>query len=340
MRLYCGIDLHSNNCVVVVSDEEDRIVLERRVRNELALIVGLLARYVADLVGVVVESTYNWYWLVDGLQAAGHRVHLANPAGNEQYKGLKYTDDRHDARWLAKLLRLGILREGYIYPKEARAVRDLLRERMRLVQMRTGVMVRMQTMLAQQAAASASASAQAMKRAPAGSWVRSSVDLNVGAGLESYGAVVRSLSEQIEALEETVLAQVRPAAQYGPLTSIAGVGEILGLTILLETGAIERFAKPGQFASYARCVQSQRLSNGKKKGQNNAKCGNAFLAWAFVEAANYAVRYSPRARRYFDTKKAKTNSTVAFKAVAHKLARAAWHIMRTHESFDEKRAFG
>ena len=338
MRLYCGIDLHSNNCVVVVSDEEDRIVLERRVRNELAQIVGLLARYVADLVGVVVESTYNWYWLVDGLQAAGHRVHLANPAGNEQYKGLKYTDDRHDARWLARLLRLGILREGYIYPKEARAVRDLLRERMRLVQMRTGVMVRMQTMLAQQAAASASA--QAMKRAPAGSWVRSSVDLNVGAGLESYGAVVRSLSEQIEALEETVLAQVRPAAQYGPLTSIAGVGKILGLTILLETGAIERFAKPGQFASYARCVQSQRLSNGKKKGQNNAKCGNAFLAWAFVEAANYAVRYSPRARRYFDTKKAKTNSTVAFKAVAHKLARAAWHIMRTHESFDEKRAFG
>ena len=298
----------------------------------------LLARYVADLVGVVVESTYNWYWLVDGLQAAGHRVHLANPAGNEQYKGLKYTDDRHDARWLAKLLRLGILREGYIYPKEARAVRDLLRERMRLVQMRTGVMVRMQTMLAQQSVASVSA--QAMKRAPAGSWACGRVDLNVGAGLESCAAVVRSLSEQTEALEQTVLAQVRPAAQYAPLTSIARMGKILGLTILLETGAIERFAKPGQFASYARCVQSQRLSNGKKKGQNNAKCGNAFLAWAFVEAANYAVRYSPRARRYFDSKKAQTNSTVAFKAVAHKLARAAWHIMRTHESFDENRAFG
>lgn len=338
MKLYCGIDLHSNNCVVVVSDEEDRVVLERRVRNELELIVDVLARYLTSLVGVVVESTYNWYWLVDGLQAAGHSVHLANPAGNEQYKGLKYTDDRHDARWLAKLLRLGILREGYIYPREARAVRDLLRERMRLVQTRTGMMVRMQTVLAQQAAATASS--QAMKRAPAGSWARCSLDANVGAGLESYAAVIRSVSEQIEELEETVLAQVRPAAQFGPLTSIAGVGKILGLTILLETGAIDRFATPGQFASYARCVQSQRLSNGKKKGQNNAKCGNAFLAWAFVEAANHAVRYSPRARRYFDAKKARTNSAVAFKAVAHKLARAAWHIMRTHESFDEARAFG
>lgn len=87
MRLYCGIDLHSNNCVVVVSDEEDRIVLERGVRNELAPIVELLARYVTDLVGVVVESTYNWYWLVDGLQAAGHRVHLANPGAMSSTRG-------------------------------------------------------------------------------------------------------------------------------------------------------------------------------------------------------------------------------------------------------------
>jgi transposase len=133
------------------------------------------------LVGVVVESTYNWYWLVEVLQAAGHRVHLANPASNEQYKGSKYTDDRHDARWLVKLLR----------------------EQMRLVQMRQGLMVRMRTMLAQQSVASASA--QAMRRAPAGSWARGSVDLNVGAVLESYAAVVRSLSEQIEALEQTVL---------------------------------------------------------------------------------------------------------------------------------------
>jgi transposase len=90
----------------------------------------------------------------------------------------------------------------------------------------------------------------------------------------------------------------------------------------------------------ARCVQSKRLSNGKKKGTNNAKCGNAYLAWAFVEAANFAARYSPRVRRYFEAKKARTNSAVAFKAVAHKLARAAWRLMRTHEPFAAERAFG
>jgi transposase len=66
------------------------------------------------LKGVVIESTYNWYWLVDGLMEARYRVHLANPAAIQQYNGLKYTDDHSDARWLAHLLRLGVLPEGYI----------------------------------------------------------------------------------------------------------------------------------------------------------------------------------------------------------------------------------
>ena len=77
----------------------------------------------------MVESTYNWYWLVDGLMDADYRVHLANPAAIQQYSGLKYSDDHSDARWLGHLLRLGVLPEGYIYPKADRAVRDLLRKR-------------------------------------------------------------------------------------------------------------------------------------------------------------------------------------------------------------------
>jgi transposase len=108
---------------------------------------------------------------------------------------------------------------------------------------------------------------------------------------------------------------------------------------MLETGEIGRFAKVGNFASYARCVDSQRLSNGKKKGSNNAKCGNPYLAWAFVEAANFAIRYSPRVKRFFERKCAKTNKIVAFKACAHKLARATFYVMRDRVAFDEARAF-
>lgn len=116
MALYAGIDLHANNSVVVVIDEQDHKVYQKRLPNDLPELLHALAPYRGALQGVVVESTYNWYWLVDGLMAAGHRVHLANTAALQQYEGLKYTDDRSDARWLAHLLRIGALPEGYIYP--------------------------------------------------------------------------------------------------------------------------------------------------------------------------------------------------------------------------------
>ncbi len=129
MKLYGGIDLHSNNSVVVLQDEADRVVYQKRLANDLVTVLEALEPHREAVTGLVVESTYNWYWLVDGLIDHGYRVHLANTAAIQQYTGLKYTDDHSDARWLAKLLRLGLLPEGYIYPKAERAVRDLLRKR-------------------------------------------------------------------------------------------------------------------------------------------------------------------------------------------------------------------
>lgn len=129
MKLYGAIDLHSNNNVTVVIDEQDKVVYEKRLPNDLAVIVEQLSAYQDSLQGIVVESTYNWYWLVDGLMDKGHKLHLANTAAIQQYQGLKHTDDHSDANWLAHLLRLGVLPQGYIYPKAERAVRDLLRKR-------------------------------------------------------------------------------------------------------------------------------------------------------------------------------------------------------------------
>ena len=118
MTLYCGIDLHANNSVVAVLDENDRTIYEKRLPNDLATIVGVLHAYQAELSACVVESTYNWYWLVDGLMPAGFPVQLAHTSALPQYAGLKYTNDFSDARQLAHLLRLGLLPTGYIYPKE------------------------------------------------------------------------------------------------------------------------------------------------------------------------------------------------------------------------------
>ena len=118
-----------------------------------------------------------------------------------------------------------------------------------------------------------------------------------------------------------------------------GIGKILGITIMYETGTIDRFAKVGQFASYARCVNSQRFTNGHKKGEGNRKNGNRYLAWAFVEAAHYAARYNERIRGFYQRKKAKRNAIIAVKATAHKLARACYYVMRDQVPFDVERAF-
>jgi transposase len=147
MPLYGGIDLHANNSVVVLLNEQDQVIYQRRLSNYLPEILAPLAPYQADIQGVVVESTYNWYWLVDGLMEAGYRVHLANPGAMQQYSGLKYTDDHSDARWLAHLLRLGVLPEGYIYPKAERAVRDVLRKRAHLVRQQTATVLSLQNII-------------------------------------------------------------------------------------------------------------------------------------------------------------------------------------------------
>ena len=338
MKLYAGIDLHSNNSMIAVIDEQDKVVMQKRLPNELERVLVVLASFKQLLVGVVVESTFNWYWLVDGLMQAGYRVHLANPAAIEQYQGLKYSADEHDARWLAHLLRLRILREGYIYPREARAVRDLMRRRMQLVQTRSAQLCAMQTQFMRSTAQHRSSNE--LKRMLPEEIDAQVEEGNIASGLRANLAVVRTLNAEIKRLEREVLEQVSLAAQFEPLLSITGVGNILALAIMLETGELSRFANVGNFASYARCVDSRRLSNDKKKGEGNTKCGNKYLAWAFVEAAHFAVRYSPRIKRFYERKAAKTNKIVASKAVAHKLARAAYHVMQECVPFDEARAFG
>lgn len=151
---YIGIDLHSNNSLVSVTDEEDRVMAEKRLPNDLDRILAFLSPWRVDVAGVVVESTYNWYWLVDGLQGAGYTVHLANTVAIKKYEGLKHSGDETDARHLAQLLRLGILPTGVILPKEQRAVRDLARKRVQLVRCRTSHILAVENITARQQGAS------------------------------------------------------------------------------------------------------------------------------------------------------------------------------------------
>jgi transposase len=152
--------------------------------------------------------------------------------------------------------------------------------------------------------------------------------------------VLECLREQIGLLEAAVHDQVRLRKSYKKLLTVPGIGKILALTIMLETGDIGRFREVGHYVSYSRLVGSAHLSNGKRKGSGNTKNGNAFLCWAFIEAANFAIRFSPTIRRYYQRKQARTKRIVALKAVAHKLARACYHMIREDVAFNITRAFG
>jgi transposase len=151
---------------------------------------------------------------------------------------------------------------------------------------------------------------------------------------------IEQLSQSIERIEKAVLKSARELPYYEKLSTLPGVGKILGMTITMEVGQISRFPGPGNFASYCRAVDSKRTSNQKNKGQNNRKCGNKYLAWAFVEAANFAKRYDENCRRWFDRKAARTSTVIATKALACKLAKAAWHLMAKAVAYDEQRVFG
>lgn len=146
---------------------------------------------------------------------------------------------------------------------------------------------------------------------------------------------IGDLSSTIKEIERKVLSQVKMRKSFELLQTIPGIGNILGLTIMLEVGDITRFAKVGCYSSYCRCVKSEKISNGKKKGKNNTKNGNKYLAWAYVEAANFAKRYSPEARKFFQRKNAQRNGIVATKALSNKICRASYYIMRDQIPFDE-----
>ena len=299
MELYAAIDLHSNNSMLVVLDEDDHVILERRLKNDLERIRLALAPHREWIRGIAVESTYNWYWLVDGLMSEGYALHLVNTAAVKQYEGLKYSADQHDARWLAHLLRLGILPEGYIYPKEARAMRDLLRKRGQLVRNRTTHILSIQNLFTRNLGAQASGND--IKR-----WTAEHIErldllpaqrLAIAANL----AVMHCLDEQIAQLERAILAQARLRPDFQSLLTVSGIG--------------------------------------KKKGVGNTKNGNKHLAWAMIEAANFAVRFDPAIQRFYQRKKTQVHGVVAIKSVAHKLARACYHVMREGKPFEVTRAF-
>jgi transposase len=272
------------------------------------------------------------------LSDEGYEMHLANPSKIQQYSGLKHSDDKDDAFWLAEMLRLKILPEGYVYPKGQRPLRDLLRKRGHLVRLRTSLIVSLQNILARNIGDKMKTNdIKALKEDRVTPLLAGNDDISL-AGRVSKEAI-DSLTRQINAIEVAVEKKIDLRKPYDLLLSMPGVGRVLALTIMMETGPIGRFAKVGNYVSYCRKVPVGRFSNEKKKGTGNRKNGNKYLSWAYAEASELARRLDAESRAYYDRKRRQTNAPIAHSALAHKLARAAYHIMREEVPFIPEKTF-
>jgi transposase len=336
-ELYAGADLHGNNVLLSVCDHDGGNVLRKRVKANLTAVNAALDPYWDRIKVLGVESTFNWYWFVDGLRDQGRNVKLGNPAKMEQYKGIKITNDLSDADWLAEQLRLDIFPECYIYPKETRAVRDALRRRQLFVRRRTQVLLSCGSLLERYGLPAPGAAK--LEKWTSADIQATDLDPWIKLQLETLLDAIHESDRLAKKIEKQVLEFTKPTEQYRRIVCLPGIGMALGMLIVLESGDFKRFPTAGDYALYCRAVKSERTSNDKKKGSNNSKNGNKYLSWAFIEAATYATRFNPRIQSWYEKKKRRSGVPKAKKALACKLAKAVWHVMNGVD-YDEKLMFG
>jgi transposase len=240
--------------------------------------------------------------------------------------------------WLTNLLRLGILPTGYIYPKEERPTRDLLRKRLPLVRHRTSHVLCVKNILARNLGLRMKSedvkkiTDAEVKRFFPGREMQTIVLASIG--------LIRHLEDQISTIEIIITKKLKVRKEFARLMTVPGIGTILTLTIMLEVGDIRRFPTVGDYSSHCRCMKSIRTSAGKVIGYGNRRNGNRYLSWAYVEAVQAARRFHETVWSYYEKKMAKTNRIVAIKALSHKLTRVSSYVMRDRVNYNPARLFG
>lgn len=336
-RLYGSIDLHSTNNYSVVSDEKDRVLRQKRLPNNLAVVDQFFRGYQDRLCAIVVESTYNGYWLIDGLKDLQYDVKLANPSAMQQYRGLKYRNDASDAMWLNRMNRLGVLPEGYQYPLVLRSVRDLLRKRLLLVRMRTALINSFKHQY--QTWKCTNLSCTEIRKMNDESIAGDFKDLYLQRSGQIILGSIQGFTRQVEEIENLVSCRLKDDDLVRRLILMPGIGKLLGWTIRLEIGDLIRFADAKHYLSYCGLVESKSMSNDRVKGSGNVKNRNKYLRWAYAEAAIASLKRH-RIRNYHQRLVRKKGPIKAKGILASKLARVSFMLMRDPEMiFDETKLF-
>ena len=357
-----GMDLHSDNVVVVIRQTQvgnihlkGETVFSRAFKinspsNRLELYKALEPFCALSTTRAVVESTYNWYWLADEFEKRNWNMRIADPSTVSQAKK-KYSDDWTDAEFLAEMVRINSIKSYEYLSKHKRAIRDLCRMRQEFVNLRAQPKITIANLYVNQLGDRVKTNAlvkvayEALaenKPIDSDAVISHFDDENIRMRVAMYLKMIVFYDQQIAELDERIESLMKPNAYSKLLQSIKGCGRILSSVIASELGEnLDRFPSAKHFVSYSRLAPTSKLSNGKSKGESNAKNGNAYLSWAFTELANLVVRFNPEAKAFYDRTFRRVKLRVkAIRILAAKLARAIFKMLETGEVFDIKRCFG
>jgi transposase len=337
-KFYCGIDLHARSMYLCVLNQDGEVLLHRDMKAAPGPFLQAIAPYREDVV-VCVECLFTWYWLADLCAHAGIPFVLGHALYMKAIHGGKAKNDRIDAHKIAVLLRGGMIPQAYVYPAEMRATRDLLRRRMHLMRHRAGLLAHIQHTNSQYnlPQIGKKLAYKANRGGVAERFSDPAVQKSIEVDLTLIGSYDRLLTE-LE-LEIVNTAKAHDAQTFYRLRSIPGVGKILALVLLYEIHDIHRFPRVQEFVSYCRLVKCARESAGKRYGTAGAKIGNAYLKWAFSEAAVLFLRNNPAGQKYLARLAKKHGKGKALTVLAHKLARAVYYMLRRDTAFDLDKFF-
>jgi transposase len=316
-----------------VLNQEGEVLLHRDMKAAPGPFLKAIAAYREDLV-VCVECIFTWYWLADLCAQEGIPFVLGHALYMKAIHGGKAKNDRIDAHKIAVLLRGGMLPQAYVYPAEMRTTRDLLRRRIHLMRKRAELLAHIQNTNSQYnlPEIGKKLAYKANRVGVAERFLDPAVQKSIEVDLALIGHYDRLLADLELSIVQT--AKEHDAQTFYRLRSIPGVGKILALVLLYEIHDIHRFPRVQEFVSYCRLVKCAKESAGKRSGTSGKKIGNAYLKWAFSEAAVLFLRHNPAGQKYLARLVKKHGKGKALTVLAHKLARAVYYMCKRDTAFD------
>lgn len=335
-KYVCGVDLHSTKMYICIMDKEGNIQLHRNIRNDFNLFITLITQY-KDNISVGVESMHSYYWLADG--CIEHRIpfYLGHAYYMKAIHGGKKKNDKIDSKKIADLMRSNHLPIGYVYPKEMRSTRDLLRRRIRFMKIRAEAYAHIQTIFRQHSMniTPNDVKDKINRRELINRFSDSSIQSNIELNLD----IIDFFDPKLNKIERQIRAQAKEydRTTHNLLLTVPGIGDMISLVILYEIGNISRFESAQNFSSYSRLVKCERESGGKKYYGGNQKIGNPYLKWAIGEIIIHAPRTSPVIKKYYDKIINKFGKKRAKSIMNHKFGVAIYYMLKNKQGFDEKR---